>query len=234
MSINCVAVDDEPFAVKKLVSFIEQVPRLSLKATFSDAVTAMDFLRENDVDLLFLDIQIGKMSGIEMIEKMTKKPQVIFTTAYNEYAMKAFELSITDYLLKPFTFERFMKAVSRAVEYIEWQNNAAEAKKPAVNYFFVKSGYRLVKIFIDDILYIEGMRDFQCVMTTGGRILVNQSFQELEKLLPKDFVRCHKSYIVSLPKIESIEKDRIRIATKLIPVGETYKENFYNSLRKVI
>lgn len=234
MNIRCVAVDDEPFAIKKLKSFVEQVSYLRLEATFSNAGSALDFLINNDVDLLFLDVQIGKMSGLEMIEKMTKKPQIILTTAYNEYALKAFELSVTDYLLKPFTFERFKQAVSRAAEYIEWQYGSAQSSKPVPDCFFVKSGYRLVKIFMGDILYIEGMRDFQSVNTINGRVMVNQSFQELEKLLPREFIRCHKSYIVSIPKIESIEKDRIKIGAKLIPVGETYKDNFYKSLQKII
>ncbi|MGE5406172.1 MAG: LytR/AlgR family response regulator transcription factor, partial [Methanosarcina sp.] len=129
--------------------------------------------------------------------------------------------------------ERFSQAVSKASDYIEWQNSQAPVLPAEINYFFVKSGYRLVKIFLADIIYIEGMRDFLSIITTGGRILVNQSFQELEKLLPKSFIRCHKSYIVSIPKIESIEKDRILIDGKLIPVGETYKENFYRSLQKL-
>lgn len=233
MIIKCIAVDDEPFAIEKLKSFISRVPYLKLEATFSDARSALNFINENEVHLLFLDIQIGKISGIEMIGKMQVKPQVIFTTAYNEYALKAFELSATDYLLKPFTFERFRQAVSRAAEYLEWQKSTFLARTEEVNYFFVKSGYRLIKVFLADIIYIEGMRDFLAIMTVTGRIIVNQTFQELEKLLPKSFIRCHKSFIVSIPKIESIEKDRIMIGGKLIPVGETYKEDFYRSLQKI-
>jgi DNA-binding LytR/AlgR family response regulator len=233
MNIKCVAVDDEPFAIEKLKAFITKIPYLGLEATFSDAANALSFIGENEVHLLFLDIQIGKISGIEMIEKMPVKPQVIFTTAYNEYALKAFELSATDYLLKPFTFERFQQAVSRAAEYFEWQNSPVHALPSEVSYFFVKSGYRLVKILLSDIIYVEGMRDFLAIMTVNGRIIVNQTFQYLEKLLPKSFIRCHKSYIVSIPKIDNIEKDRIMIGGKLIPVGETYKENFYRSLQKL-
>jgi two-component system, LytTR family, response regulator len=234
MNIKCMAVDDEPFAIEKLKSFIEKIPHLSLAATFSNPSGALEFMKSNEIQLIFLDIQMGEISGIEMIERMKNKPQIIFTTAYNEYALKAFELSVTDYLLKPFTFDRFRQAIGKATDYIDWQNVASHSMVPDINYFFVKSGYKLVKIFLSDILYIEGMRDFQSVMTTSARILVNQSFQELEKLLPKSFIRCHKSYIVSLPKIESIEKDRIRIGSKLIPVGETFRDNFYKSLQKII
>lgn len=234
MNIKCVAVDDEPFAIRKLTSFIEKIPFLRLEATFADAAGALNFLKANEIHLLFLDIQIGRLNGIEMIERMPVKPQIIFTTAYSEYALKAFELSVTDYLLKPFTFERFKQAVSKAADYIEWQNIATRTQQAEISHFFVKSGYRLVQISLANILYIEGMRDFQAVITINGRILVNQSFQDLEKLLPAGFIRCHKSYIVSISRIESIERDRIRIGTKLIPVGETYKEVFYKSLKKII
>jgi DNA-binding LytR/AlgR family response regulator len=230
MRINCIAVDDEPLAIEKLKAFIGKLPQLQLVATFGRASAAIEYLRNQPVQLLFLDIQMDGVTGIEMVEQMIEKPQVIFTTAYNEYALKAFELSVTDYLLKPYTFDRFKLAVNKAADYIYWQEAAAQASTVPVDYIFVKSGYKLVKIFLNDILYIEGMRDYQCIVTPSEKILASHSFQELEKTLPRSFVRCQKSYMVSLPKIESIENDRIKIGNKYIPIGDTYKEAFYKMI----
>lgn len=230
MRINCIAVDDEPLALEKLKAFIGKLPQLQLVATFGRASAAIEYLRNNPVQLLFLDIQMDGITGIEMVEQMIEKPQVIFTTAYNEYALKAFELSVTDYLLKPYTFDRFKLAVNKAIDYIYWQEAASQATPAMVDYIFVKSGYKLVKVFLNDILYIEGMRDYQCIVTPSEKILASHSFQELEKTLPRGFVRCQKSYMVSLPKIESIENDRIKIGNKYIPIGDTYKEAFYKMI----
>lgn len=227
MRINCIAVDDEPLAIEKLKAFIGKLPQLQLVATFGRASEAIGFIRNNPVQIVFLDIQMDGITGIEMVEQMIEKPQVIFTTAYNEYALKAFELAVTDYLLKPYTFDRFKLAVNKAIDYIYWQEAATQATSVPVDYIFVKSGYKLVKVFLNDILYIEGMRDYQCIVTPTEKILANHSFQELEKTLPRGFVRCQKSYMVSLSKIESIENDRIKIGNKYIPIGDTYKEAFY-------
>lgn len=230
MRINCIAVDDEPLAIEKLKAFIGKLPQLQLVATFGRASDAIGFIRNNSVQLLFLDIQMDGITGIEMVEQMIEKPQVIFTTAYNEYALKAFELAVTDYLLKPYTFDRFKLAVNKAIDYISWQEAAVQSNSSPVDYIFVKSGYKLVKIFLNDILYIEGMRDYQCIVTPTEKILASHSFQELEKTLPRGFVRCQKSYMVSLSKIESIENDRIKIGSKYIPIGDTYKEAFYKMI----
>jgi len=227
MRISCIAVDDEPLAIEKLKAFIGKLPQLQLVATFGRASDAIAFIRNNPVQLLFLDIQMDGITGIDMVEQMIEKPQVIFTTAYNEYALKAFELAVTDYLLKPYTFDRFKLAVNKAIDYISWQETATQATSAPVDYIFVKSGYKLVKVFLNDILYIEGMRDYQCIVTPTEKILASHSFQELEKTLPRGFVRCQKSYMVSLSKIESIENDRIKIGNKYIPIGDTYKEAFY-------
>jgi len=230
MSIRCIAVDDEPLAIEKIKSFTEKLPQLQLVATFSTSVSALEFIRNNAVQLIFLDIQMDKMSGIEMLEKMIIQPQVILTTAYGEYATKGFDLSVTDFLLKPYTFERFSLAVNKASEYISWQQNSVAVSQRPVNYIFVKSGYKLVKIFKDDILYIEGLRDYQNIVTPTDKIIASHSINELEKLLTGGFVRCHKSFIVSLSGINSIEHDRIRIGNKYIPIGDSYKEEFYKNI----
>lgn len=165
-----------------------------------------------------------------MLEQMTNRPQIILTTAYSEYALSGFELSVTDYLLKPFTFDRFAQAVNKAGEYIQWQQVALKPEKKQVEYIFVKSGYKLVRILQSEILYIEGMKDFQSIICKTEKIIASHSIHELEALLNKGFVRCHKSYIVSVSKINSIERERIFIGSKSIPIGEMYSKEFYNIL----
>jgi DNA-binding LytR/AlgR family response regulator len=230
MNFSCIAVDDEPLALEKVKLFIEKLPQLKLEATFRNATDALYFVRSHDVKIIFLDIQMDKMTGIEMLEQMANRPQVILTTAYSEYALRGFELSVSDYLLKPFTFERFAQAVNKTIDFISWKQTALSPEKDATDYIFVKAGYKLVKIMQEDILYIEGMRDFQCIMCKTEKILASHSMQELEKILNKGFVRCHKSFIVSIPKINSIERERIFIGGKSIPIGEKYREEFYKHI----
>lgn len=230
MNINCIAVDDEPLALEKIRSFIRKLSHLELMATFRNAVDALDFIRNNAVDLIFLDVQMDKMSGLEMLEKLVKRPQVILTTAFSEYAPKGFDLAVTDFLLKPYSFDRFNLAVSKATDFIQWQQIGLAAIRAPLDYIFVKSGYKLVKINVDDILYIEGMRDYQYIVTKTEKVIASHSIHELETLLPKNMIRCHKSYIVSLGKINSIERNRIKIGNKYIPIGEAYKEDFYSHI----
>jgi two-component system, LytTR family, response regulator len=230
MKIKCIAVDDEPLALEKLKSYIRQIPILELEGVFLNPLKATEFLKSNQVQILFLDIQMVGLNGLDMVEQMIIKPKVIFTTAYHEYALKAFDLSVTDYLLKPYTFERFSQAVNKAVDFINWEKTSDMADHQQVDYIFVKSGYKLVRVMLSDVLFIQGMRDFQSIVTTTGRVIAALSFQELEKMLPKNFIRCHKSFIVSIPKIESIEKDRIRIGGERIPIGDSYRERFYSML----
>jgi two-component system, LytTR family, response regulator len=230
MSISCIAVDDEPLAIEKIKSFAEKLPQLRLVSTFTNSLNALEYLRNNAVQLLFLDIEMDKMTGIELLEKMASRPLVIITSAFSEYAMKSYDLSVTDFLLKPYTFDRFSLAVAKVTDYIQWQNAAMVTLRKPVDYIFVKSGYKLVKIFIDDILYIEGMRDYQNIVTRSEKIIASHSINELEKLLPSGYIRCHKSFIVSLGGITSIEHDRIRIGNKYIPIGDSYKEEFYKNI----
>ena len=230
MSISCIAVDDEPLAIEKIKSFSEKLPQLQLVTTFTNSFAAFEFLRNHAVQLVFLDIQMDKMTGIELLEKMASRPQVIITSAFSEYAIKSYELAVTDYLLKPYTFDRFSFAVTKVTDYIQWQQAALITFRNSVNYIFVKSGYKLIKIIIDEILYIEGMRDYQNIVTKTEKIIASHSINELEKLLPAGFIRCHKSFIVSLAGITSIEHDRIKIGNKYIPIGDSYKADFYKNI----
>lgn len=224
---TCIAVDDEPLALEKVVSFIEKSPLLELVKSFSDARLAAEFLSQNKVDILFLDIEMELLNGIELLVALPLKPQVILCTAYSQYALKGYELDVCDYLLKPFSFERFTQAANRAIARI----NNQKTSEPASEFFFVKSDYRLVKIAYADVLYIEGMRDYRCIYTTTGKVITPFTFQKLETMLPPNsFVRVHKSYMVALSKIVSIEKLRIKIGTRYIPIGESYRAKFFEQI----
>jgi DNA-binding LytR/AlgR family response regulator len=225
MNFTCIAVDDEPLALEKVVSFVNRLPFIILKATFDNAIEALAYLSENKTDLLFLDIQMETMTGLDLLAALPEKPQVILTTAYSEYALKSYEFEVTDYLLKPFSFERFAQAVNKAVKRLQEKQVQPET---IPDFIFVKTDYRLVKIMLSDILYIEGMRDYRCIVTPAGKILTQQTFGSFEEQLsPTQFTRIHKSYMVALSKIESIERHRIKIGAALLPVSESYREQFY-------
>lgn len=223
MTYRCITVDDEPLALEKISGFVEQMPQLKLEASFDNARDALGFLASHPIDILFLDIQMDRLTGLDLLAALPEKPQVILTTAYSEYALKGYELEVTDYILKPFSFERFARAANLAIKRLEEKASAASA-----DFIFVKTDYRLVKIRLDDILFIEGMRDFRCIVTTSGKILTQQTFGSFEEQLPAaDFVRIHKSYMVAIAKIESIEKHRVKIGKELLPVSESYRDSFY-------
>jgi DNA-binding LytR/AlgR family response regulator len=226
MVINCIIVEDEPLALKRAKEYVSKTPYLNLLASFSNAFDAIGFLKTNTIDLIFLDIEMDGFTGIEFIESITCKPQIIITTAYDKYALKGFELNVTDYLLKPFRFERFMKAVERAYNAIEKEKKEDKADK---DFIFVKTEYRLERIALSDIFFVEGMGDYRNVQTASKKILTLQTFADLAKELPNNrFCRVHKSYIVSIDKIISIERNRIKILDTLIPISDNYKERFYS------
>ena len=226
MIYRCITVDDEPLALDKISGFVEQIPQLKLVASFGNARDALTFLASHPVDILFLDIQMEYLTGLDLLAALPEKPQVIFTTAYSEYALKGYELEVTDYILKPYSFERFARAVNLAIKRLE-----EKASAPSADFIFVKTDYRLVKIRLNDILYIEGMRDFRCIVTISGKILTQQTFGSFEgQLPPTAFARIHKSYMVAIAKIESIEKHRVKIGSELLPVSESYRESFYKRI----
>jgi two-component system LytT family response regulator len=221
--ISCIIVEDEPLALKRTKDYVNKIPYLNLMASFDNGFEAIGFLSEHDVDLIFLDIKMDELTGIQLLESLERKPYVIVTTAYSEYALKGYELNVADYLLKPFTIERFIQAVEKVSFNLE--RNHTDNR----DFFFVKTDYRIEKIFFNDVLFIEGMRDYRSIHTESKKILTLQTFGFLEKELPKSlFCRVHKSFIVTLNKIDLIERNRIKIKDKMIPISETYKENFYN------
>jgi len=221
MQINCIAIDDEPLALSKLEGFTGKVPELLLLRTFDNAIEAIGWLKENPVDLIFLDIQMEQLTGIQFLETAGSTARVILTTAFDKYAIKGFDLYVTDYLLKPYSFQRFLKAVNK--------NSAGEND----SYIFVKTEYRFERVDIDDILYIEGMKDYLRIICTGKKIMTLQSFAKLEESLPsKKFCRVHKSFIVAIDKIKSVERGVIVIADQRIPVSNTYKDNFFSKIKQ--
>lgn len=225
---KCIIIEDEPLALKRTRQFVEKIPYLHLSATFENALTGLSFLHENQVDILFLDINMDELTGIELLESVQINSQVIFTTAYQEYALKGYELNVTDYLLKPFTFHRFVQAVTKA------QKNLSKiVTEKIVDFIFIKTENRLEKMIVNEILYIEGMGDYRRIHTTNKRIMTLLNFKELEKLIPTHLIcRVHKSYMVALNKIESIERNRIKINKQLIPISETYKNTFFELINK--
>lgn len=226
---SCIIIEDEPLALERTKLFVEKIPFLQLDATFDNALMGLAYLKLHKVDLLFLDINMDELSGIELLESTTIESQVIITTAYQEYALKGYELSITDYLLKPFNFDRFLQAVTKALGNIQPKNLQTASQ----DYIFVKTENRLEKIVIGDIIFIEGMRDYRRIHTTDKRIMTLQNFKELEEMISSDLVyRVHKSYMVSLHKIDSIERSRIHIGKEIIPISDTYKTGFFNKIHK--
>jgi len=220
---TCIIIEDEPLALKRTSDFVNKIPFLNLIGTFDNSINGLFYLKSNKVDLLFLDINMDELSGIELLESSKIDSQVIITTAYQEYALKGYELNVTDYLLKPFTFDRFLKAVNKAQENLANRNSDIP-----LDFIFVKTEYRLEKISLNEIVYIEGMRDYRRIHTVNKKVMTLQNFSEFEKIIPPNIVcRVHKSYMVALNKIVSIERNRIKIADQLIPISETYKENFY-------
>ncbi len=242
MKMNCIAVDDELLALKKIQRFAEKIDYLNLLGTFDNALSTFSFLRENKIDLIFLDIQMDEFTGIQLLETLKDPPYVILTTAYDEYALKAYELDVVDYLLKPIPFERFVKAVEKVYARFLKDNSQHQQSQPAngieqhneqQEYTFIKSGNKTVKVYFNKILYIEGQRDYLQIHTEDSKIMTLLNFKKMQELLdPQRFVRVHKSYLIAVDKIDYIENNAIRIKDKLIPVSNTYKVAFFNLLNK--
>jgi len=253
MTLNCIAVDDEPLALGLVCSFIEQTPFLNLVGRFSNAVEALRAIHSQKVDVLFLDIQMPDLNGIELARVLdnskTNKPRIIFTTAYNQFALEGYRVDALDYLLKPFNYEEFLHAAHKALAYGELveKSNAVATPAPATTvtvaaeeriedeYLFLKVEYQLVRLALNDILYIEGLKDYVKVWLQSAEkpILSLTSLKSLEEKLPaKRFMRVHRSFIVSLDKINSITRNALQIGKINITVGDQYKDAFSQFLKK--
>ena len=228
--LTAIIIDDEPLARKKVETFIDKSVLIDLKGSFQNPVEALDFLKDNRIDLIFLDIRMSELSGFEFLDKLQNRPSVIIASAYEEYALKGFEYEVDDYLLKPFSYERFLKAIEK-IKSSRDSANISEAEK--VDYITVKSENRIEKININSILYIEGMRDYLRIHTTDKKIMTLMNFSTMESILPADkFIRIHRSFMVAIDKINVIEKDSVSVNNSILPIGRSYKKQFFERVIK--
>lgn len=232
--IRCIIIDDEPLARKGLKEYISDVDFLLLEGEFNEPLKAMKLITEGQVQLIFLDIQMPKISGLDFFRSLKQAPPVIFTTAFPQYALDGFELNALDYLVKPVSFERFLKAALKAKEYYEVrQKNLAEAGAQRNDYFFIKADNKLVKVFFDDILYAEALQNYVAIHTVSKKYITYLTFRSIEDYLPSDrFIKTHKSYIVSASRIDNIEGNEIRIGEHHIPISRSTREEVMEKLLK--
>ena len=224
--MTCIIIDDEPLAVNLLESYVSKIENLKLLGTFNNPLDALKLLRETSVDLLFLDIQMPEITGVEFKKIINPEVKVIFTTAYSEYALESYDLNAVDYLLKPITFQRFLQAVEKV-----HTPTATTKIEDTVDFIFVKTEYRHQKIMLSDILFMKGLSDYVAIQTKDQKILTLQNMKDFDQNLPHTrFMRVHKSYIVSLEHIEFIERNRIVIEGEYIPIGATYKDAFWKAI----
>ena len=227
MKISCIVVDDEPLALEVLSSFIARIPYLVLEGQYTDPFFAMEHLRKKKVDLLFVDIQMPDISGIELVKTLNNPPKIVFTTAYSSYAIEGFNLNAMDYLLKPIAFDRFLVAVNKVRDYMELSEAAQEVHQPeekdVPEYMFVKSNYKDIKINFNEVLYIEDSEDYIKIHTTTKKVMTLLSMKGvMEKLPENQFIRIHRSFIVAIDKIESKSNERITIGKQSLPIGASY------------
>jgi DNA-binding LytR/AlgR family response regulator len=237
IEISCIVIDDEPPSIRQIEEYISNVPYLKRRCSFDNAIDAMDYLKENTVDLIFLDIQMKKLTGIQFLKVLKVKPKVILTTAYDDYAIEAFDLDATDYLLKPISFERFLEGTEKVYKlFLPERKPGQETDTSKIeddrDYFFVKTGFIIERVDFDNILYIKGFREYLSISTHKKKILTLKSFKNILEFLPaSNFIRVHNTYIVAINKITSIEKNQIQIGETLIPIGPKYKEDFFQMLK---
>jgi two-component system, LytTR family, response regulator len=230
VNLTCLIVEDEPLARNLMTEYVAKIPYLNLIDACSSPLAAIEILRKQPVDLLFLDIQMPEITGISLLKVLQKKPMVILTTAYSEYALEGYELDVIDYLLKPITFERFLRAVEKASQRNTTTSISTSESKPvdvAQPFIFVKDGTKLVKIKWDDILYVEGLKDYVTIHTKQQKIVSLQRIKSLEEQLPSDkFIRIHHSYIIAISAIDIIHKGEVQIGSAQIPISDTYRKAF--------
>lgn len=233
MKLQCIVVDDEPLAIDVIVNYIEKIPFLVLAGTFNNPLDALPLIQKENVDIVFLDIQMPELTGMQFLKLMRGKAGVIIVSAYSEYAIDGYEHDVLDYLLKPVSFDRFYKAVQKAATPRESrETRSVEKSITTPDFIFIKVDSKLVKIFLDDILYIEGLKNYVSIYTKTERYITLQLMKQLEDVLPFNrFVRVHKSYVVAIDKISSIERQEIHINKVIIPIGATFSEHFAKMLK---
>lgn len=235
--ITCIAIDDEPLALGLIVSYISKIPFLSLIGKFDNPIDAMEFLQENTVQLIFLDIQMPDLTGVEFARTLKEGSKVIFTTAYEKYAVEGFQLHALDYLLKPISYEVFLNSIKHAKQHFDLIASMSSTKsvKTDENYLFIKADYQIHRVEYADILYLEGLKDYVKLYTINGSkpIVFHATMKSIEEKLPSnEFMRVHRSFIVSLSKIKTIERDRILFGDKRIPISKQFKSEFDDFVKK--
>lgn len=234
MVLNCLIVDDEPLALDLMESYVKRTPFLQLAGRCGSAVEVLSVAKEQEIDVIFLDIQMPELNGIELSRMLNGQTKVIFTTAFEQYALEGFKVDALDYLLKPISYPEFLKAANKALQWCEMSRNH-EPVKSSQESIFVKSDYKLVRISLDKILYVEGLKDYVKIYLEGEvqPVVSLMSMKSLEDLLPaSDFIRVHRSYIVRMDKIKIVERNRIVFGKEYIPVSDSYKDRFLEFLNK--
>lgn len=240
-AMTCLIVDDEPLALDILENYICRVPNLQLVRRCGNALEAYEYLQDHEVDLLFLDIHMPELTGIDFLRSLSRRPAVIFTTAYPNYALDGYNLDVLDYLLKPIAFDRFLKAVNKAARFVRRGKGepyrgaepAGETAAEARDFIFVKADYKMVRVNYNDILYVEGMKDYVKIHVPGQRIVIHQTMKNMEESLPSDrFMRVHRSYIVALHKIEAVDGNMLHVGGAKVPTGASYREELVELLQK--
>ena len=229
MKINCLIIDDEPWALDLMEDFIQKIPYLKLVARCEGPMAARPYFDKEEIDLVFLDIRMPDLSGIQFLKTLPRKPSVIFVTAYNEFAVEGFEMDAIDYLLKPVPFDRFVGAVSKAYEYISYRKNNRQVNANE-DFIFIKTSHKIQKIFYEDIIYLEGLKDYTRIHLSGSRkpIVTLQSLKYFESRLPStNFIRIHRSYIVSLRKLDTVSRKTVFLGETELPCSEHYRNILY-------
>ncbi|MEG1634248.1 MAG: LytTR family DNA-binding domain-containing protein [Rikenellaceae bacterium] len=231
--MKCLAVDDEPLALSIIENFCNKIPSMELISTAANGIEAVEILKTQQVDLMFIDINMPHMSGIEVVRMLEKPPLVIFTTAYQNYALTGFELSAIDYLVKPFSFDRFFKAVNKAQKQLDLINSNITTSTVAADYIMIKVDYSVVKVLFSSIRYVEGLKDYVKIYTTDKNLVTKSTMKNIEERLPSDkFMRIHKSFVINLDHVNSFENNHVVINKDRIPLGQQYKEIFSSYLDK--
>jgi len=239
--IHCIAIDDEPLALDLIRDYTERIPFLSLEGLFESGMEVLDWLQNHQVDLIFLDIMMPDITGIQFMEVLHNRPLVVFTTAYDQYALKGFELDVVDYLLKPISFERFLKAVLKVQERLQAEKPGGTIQSPGQgdnksgdrDYIFIRTEGHLKKIDLKSICYIEGMKDYLSIHTGEGRIMTLMNFRDMLDLLPEErFIRIHRSFIIHVDFIDRVESKVVIVKNKRIPISKAYRDGFYALINK--
>lgn len=242
MKTNCIIVDDEELARQLLEGYVNKIPFLNLAGTCKNSLEAMQILQQEQIDLMFLDIQMPELTGIEFLQTLQKKPVVIFTTAYKEYALEGYKLDVIDYMLKPISFERFLQGVNKATEYLKLKKRSeqltaaidkpeAKIQKAENGFIILKADHKFHKIFYNDILYIEGLKEYVTFYIADKKIIVLESLKKLEETLPSStFMRIHKSYLINTDKVKTLYGNQVLIGEKYIPIGKSYAEEVKRKL----